>query len=101
MKPNKLLAIKPSTNKMKKYDAFFEYPDGSTKKVSFGARGYSDYLKHKSKTRRNRYITRHRANENWNQPDSPGALSRWILWPDGDAPTLDSAIQSFRQRFSL
>lgn len=104
MKPVKLISIKPSTNKIKKYDATFLYDDGAERKVSFGAAGYSDYLKHKDPERRDRYVMRHSVTEKplWEKkPDSPAALSRWILWPDGPAPTLEGAIRGFRSRFGL
>ena len=50
------------------------------KKVRFGAQGYSDYLQHKDEDRRQRYIDRHRTNENWRDPTTAGFWSRWILW---------------------
>ena len=53
------IIIKKSTNIDKKFDAVI---DGK-KKISFGAKGYSDYTKHKDKDRKDRYIDRHRKNE--------------------------------------
>lgn len=52
----------------------------SGKAVRFGASGYSDYLQHKDEDRRQRYIERHRKNENWRDPETAGFWSRWILW---------------------
>ena len=65
--------IKKSTNPDKKYDAF-----NYDKKISFGAAGYSDFTKHKDTERKNRYIDRHKKNENWSNPETAGFLSRFI-----------------------
>jgi hypothetical protein len=65
MKNILLLKIKKSDNPDKKYDAIFEH-DGRQKKISFGASGMSDYTKHHDDERKNRYLNRHRKNENWN-----------------------------------
>ena len=90
----KLISIKPSTKSTKKYMATFD--DG--KVVHFGAKGYSDFTIHKDESRKQRYITRHSANESWNNPQTPGALSRWILW---NKPTLQASIRDFKKRFNL
>lgn len=69
-----------------------------TKKIHFGAKGYSDYTLHKDPKRKRRYITRHKARENWKDPLTAGALSRWILW---NKPTLSGSIKDFEKRFKL
>ena len=90
--------LRRSHNPDKKWDAIFE-KEGKEKVVSFGARGYSDFTKHKNVTRKARYIKRHSGmGEHWNKPDTPGALSRWILW---NKPTLKGSLRDFRKRFSL
>jgi hypothetical protein len=66
--------IKKSSNPNKKYDALFE----DNKKISFGAASYSDYTKHKDPERKKRYIDRHRKNEDWNNVQTAGYLSRYI-----------------------
>jgi hypothetical protein len=58
----------------------------------------SDFTKHKDEERKQRYLDRHKANENWNKPDTAGALSRWILW---NKPTLRESIQDYKERFGL
>lgn len=90
----KLLRVKKANDGKHKYIAVFD--DG--KEVAFGAVGYSDMTKHGSETRKNRYLDRHRKNENWNDPQSPGALSRWILW---NKPSLRDSITDFKRRFDL
>lgn len=95
----RLKTIKRSHKKEKKWDAVFEKPDGKTLVVPFGARGMSDFTKHKDVTRRNRYIQRHgHMNEDWTDPTTPGALSRYILW---SKPSLKDSIRAYKKRFNL
>lgn len=106
----KLLRIEPSSKKEKKYDAIFMVDD-KEKKVSFGASGYRDYTLINDKNSkfylpkildRNvvkaSYIRRHREKENWNNPLSAGALSRYILW---NKKTLASSIKDYKKKFKL
>ncbi len=72
--------------------------DYVTRRIKFGARGYSDYTIHKDPARKERYLKRHAPNENWNDFLSPGALSRWILW---NKPTLSASISDYIRRFGL
>jgi hypothetical protein len=90
--------LRRSRNPEKKWDAVFD-KDGKEKVVSFGAKGYSDFTKHKNTTRKARYIKRHSGmGEHWNKPDTPGALSRWILW---NKPSLKGSLRDFRKRFNI
>ena len=94
-----LKAIRKSHRPEKKWDAVFVKPDGREIVTPFGARGMSDFTKHKDVTRRARYLRRHKGmGENWNDPTTPGALSRWVLW---NKPTLRGSIKDFKRRFSL
>ena len=94
-----LKVIRKSHKAEKKYDAIFVKPDGREITTSFGLNPYSDFTKHKDVTRRGRYLSRHKGmGENWNDPTSAGALSRWILW---NKPTLRRSIKDFKRRFSL
>jgi hypothetical protein len=96
----KLRTIRPSRKPEKKYDAVFVTEKGREKVVSFGAAGMSDFTKHKDKTRRARYLKRHAGmGENWNKPDTPGALSRWILW--GPSSSFRESVKTFRRRFRV
>jgi hypothetical protein len=90
----KLKSIKPSLRKDKKLVA--EFDDGT--KTHFGAKGMSDFTKHGDEERKERYIKRHRVNENWSDPKSAGALSRFVLW---NKPTLSASIQDYKSRFNL
>lgn len=68
------------------------------KTTHFGASGYSDYIHHKDPERKQRYINRHRKNENWKDPFSAGALSLYILW---NKPTLKSSILDYKKHFGF
>lgn len=97
----KLLDVKPSTAKGKKYMAIFCHCDGPPKckgkKVHFGAAGSQTYLDHHDKTKREAYIARHKVNENWNNPTSPGSLSVHLLW--GKTTSLKENIALFKKKF--
>lgn len=94
----KLKAIRKSHVAEKKYDAVFER-NGREVVQPFGQKGYSDFTKHKDVTRRARYLRRHKGmGENWRDPTSAGALSRWILW---NKPTFKASLADYKRRFGL
>ena len=90
--------IKKSTNSKKKYMAIFYDNDKKVKTTHFGANGMSDYTKHKDKSRRKRYLTRHRKREKWDNYMSAGSLSRWILW---NKPGFRESVADYKRRFKL
>ena len=92
----KLLSVTPSHKPEKKYDAKFETDTGRTKVVPFGAAGMDDFTKTHDTEQRARYLKRHTANEDWSKKDSPGALSRWILW--GESTSLLRNIANYKAR---
>ena len=101
----KLLSVKPSDRADKKYTATFCMCQGPTKccdkerkKVHFGAKNSSTYLDHNDDSKKSAYIARHRVNENFNKPMTPGSLSRFILW---NKTTLSASIADFKKRFNL
>lgn len=94
----KLLSIKPSTKADKKYMAIFETDAGRTKTTHFGAAGYDDFIKSKNEVKKAAYIARHKVNENFQNPTTAGALSRWILW---NKPTLSASIADYKRKFNL
>ena len=73
--------------------------DGRKKTVHFGAKGMDDYTITKDKEQRERYRTRHANNENWNNPMTAGALSRWVLW--GDSTSRATNISNYKKKFNL
>ncbi len=95
----KLVKITQSDRKGKKLMAVVENKkSGRTKTTHFGADGMSDFTIHKDEARKKRYLDRHRKNENWNDPTSAGALSRWILW---NKPSYKASVKDFKSRFNL
>lgn len=87
-----------SDNPKKKYMAIFDI-DNKKKTIHFGSAGMSDYTMNKDNERRKRYLDRHRKNENWNNPLTAGALSRWILW--GDSTSIEQNIKNFKKKFGF
>ena len=95
----RLKTIKRSHRVDKKWDAVFIKKDGKEIVTPFGQKGYSDYTKHKDKTRKNRYLKRHSGmGEHWNRPTTPGALSRWVLW---NKPSFKASVNDFKKKFNL
>jgi hypothetical protein len=82
--------------KGKKWRAIFK--DNSF--TDFGAIGYDDFTTFPEEVReerKKRYLKRHSGGrENWNDPYSAGALSRWILWNE---PTIEKSLRDYRRRF--
>ncbi len=93
----KRVEIKPSKIKGKKLTAVFYEDNKKIKTTHFGAEGMSDYTINKDDKRKDRYLSRHRARENWNSPMTAGALSRWILW---NKKTRSGSIKDFKNRFN-
>lgn len=94
------MVIEKGTAKNKKLKAIFYDDKGKKiKTAQFGMEGSSTYIDHKDKKLRSRYIDRHRTNENWNDPQSAGALSRYLLW--GTYTDLDKNIKAYKRRFKL
>ena len=96
----KLIAITRTYNNMKQFKAEFLLKNGKRKNVRFGTK--SNYVLNSDKTQQDRinYLKRHRAlNEDWNDPLSPGALSRYILW--GNSRNIDINIRDFKKLFNL
>lgn len=92
--------LKKSEIEGKKYTAVF-YDEADRKKIKtthFGCAGMSDYTKHKDDERKQRYLDRHKANENWEDYKTAGSLSRWILW---HKPTISASYNDYLKRFNL
>ena len=68
------------------------------KEVHFGQAGASDYTKHKDDERKERYIDRHKKNEDWGKSGvkSAGFWSRWLLW---NKKSLKASVSDINQRY--
>tara|TARA_R110002020_G_scaffold283026_1_gene498764 strand:+ start:657 stop:1007 length:351 start_codon:yes stop_codon:yes gene_type:complete len=98
-KPTKVVITK--SDRDKKMKAVFYNKDKKIKTTHFGAKGMSDYTIHKDDKRKERYLARHNpknTKENWNDPMTAGALSRYILW---NKKTLKDSINDYKRRFKL
>jgi hypothetical protein len=91
--------IRRSPNPRKKFRATLE--DGRF--VDFGARGYSDYTKHKNPSRKKAYLLRHgakKAGQKWGIGgiDTAGFWSRWYLWSE---PTIKGVERLMSKKFGI
>ena len=105
----KLQSIKKSEHPEKKYVAEFSITSAKTntktkKRIHFGANGMGDYIKFSKMSNKTgdehkeRYLNRHKKREDWNNPLTAGALSRWVLW---NKRSLRESISDFKSRFNL
>ena len=72
----------------------------NNKKVYFGQASASDFTIHKDEARKQRYINRHKNNENWTKSgiNTAGWWSRWILW---HKPTMKESYTDIKRCFSM
>ena len=84
--------ISKSRKNDKKFDAVI---DGK-KTISFGQKHASDYTIHKDLDRKERYINRHKKNENWNDPRTAGFYAKHILW---NKLTIEKSIADTNKQF--
>ena len=88
------VSITKSDKTDKRYKAVF---DGK-KTIHFGSKRGSTFIDHKDEAKKKAYLARHRVNENWDDPMTAGALSRWILW---NKKTFTESVNDFKKRFNL
>lgn len=86
----------PSKNKLKKYDIYVPITGtGKTKRVSFGAKGYKDFIEYYrqdpnlARERRQLYRLRHRR-DRIDNPYYSAFWSYWVLW---NKPTLGESLE--------
>jgi hypothetical protein len=107
MNKYKLLNIKSANDNKHKYTAtFLNMTTNRKKNVKFGAKGMGDFTIY-SKTlspeealeHKRLYLIRHAGmGEDWDNPITPGALSRWLLW---HLPILEESIKYYLQKFKI
>ncbi len=94
-----MIAIKLSNNKNKRFEADIIDKMGKSRKIYFGAKNGSTFIDHGDDTIKKNYIARHsKLNEDWKNPYSAGALSRYILW---EKQTLAEAIKNYQKLFNV
>ena len=90
------MIIAKSTRAGKRFMATF----ANGKVVHFGSAGGRTYIDHGDEAKRSAYIARHsKNNENWNNPYSPGALSKYIAW--GESSDINKNIAAFMKKFGV
>lgn len=94
----KLLSIVPSEKPDKKMKAMFEV-NGRARTIHFGQKKADDFTITKDKEQRERYLMRHKAREDWNDPLTAGSLAKWILW--GNSTNIHTNIAEFKKKFNL
>jgi hypothetical protein len=93
----KLVKFEKSTRDGKKYMVVTQ--DGDKKKtIHFGAEGYEDFTEHKDEKRKELYLKRHEAREDWTDPMTAGFWSRWILW---NKTSIKMSLSDTIKRFNL
>lgn len=90
-----IIYLSRSSNPRKKYMVKVK-----NKTIHFGAKDYSDYTIHKDVGRKQRYIQRHKTNEDWTKSgiDTAGFWSRWLLWGE---PSLTESIEKIEDKFNV
>ncbi len=86
------IIIKTSNKPNKKYMAIID----DNKTIHFGQAGASDYTIHNDKERKERYLARHRKNEQWDNPLTASFYATNLLW---NKPTLTESIKDTNSRF--
>ena len=68
------------------------------KTIHFGASGYSDMTQHKDPERKERYLARHKKNEDHTKSGikTAGFLSAGILW---NKPTIEASIADLNKKY--
>jgi len=100
----RLTELGPSLKPRFKMVARFETADGKVISTHFGASGYGDYPTYYKEdpemaaAKKAAYLARHVVREDWTDPTSAGALSRWVLW---NMSTVRSSIADYKRRFGL
>ena len=93
-----LTNVQHSPHKNKKLVATFTAPDGHTKNVHFGAKGYDDYTLTGNKEQRHLYRQRH-LKDLKDDPTTAGFLAFFILW--GDHTDITKNIRAYKKLFNL
>lgn len=88
-------ALLPSNKKDKKWMVIT--PDGK-KVIHFGNSNYEDMTIHGDESRKTAYLNRHRKRENWDNLNTAGCWSRWLLW---QYPSLNKSIKEMEKRFKI
>jgi len=92
--------VSKSDSEGKKYKIVLTYDDGKTKTIHIGQAGADDFTKTGDTAQKDRYITRHKKNENWTKSgiDTAGFWSRWLLW---NKSSLSASKKDIKNKFNV
>jgi hypothetical protein len=96
----KLFTVKKSHKPEKKWNFTFKNKKtGHTFTTAAGATGYQDYTQHHDRTRRKRYLFRHKKDLKTGDPTKAGFLSYYVLW--GNSTSFKENLEAYKRRFHL
>ena len=96
------LSLKRSEKPEKKYVVELKTDAGRVKRIHFGDSSLKDYTLFSAAEREERkrlYLARHKAREDWSNPETPGFWSRHVLW--GDTPSVRHNLKLTLERHHL
>ena len=91
----KFESLTPSSRKTKRFRIEFSHPK---KIIHFGQRGGNTYIDHKDDLKRENYLKRHLANEDWSEVNA-GSLSAFLLW--GPSSDLKSNLRYYLRKYGI
>lgn len=89
---------KANDNKHKFVVALQNMKTMKAKYIKFGAKGMDDFTITKNEEQKERYIARHKKNENWNDPTTAGFWSKNVLW---NKPTIHKSLWETINKYKL
>jgi len=93
-----MIAIVSLSNRKDKKYSVVVVADGKARTVHFGASGYDDLTVHHDEKRKQLYIKRHGANEDWNDPYKPGFWAKNLLW---NKETLEESAKDIEENHDI
>ncbi len=92
--------VSKSDNSKKKYKIVLTYDDGKTKTIHIGQAGADDFTKTGDEKQKDRYLTRHKKNENWGKSGitTAGFWSRWLLW---NKSSLSASKKDIEKKYNI
>tara|TARA_R110002012_G_scaffold289978_1_gene483387 strand:+ start:30 stop:329 length:300 start_codon:yes stop_codon:yes gene_type:complete len=92
--------VSKSDNPKKKYKIVLTYDDGKTKTIHIGQSGADDFTKTGDEKQKDRYITRHKKNENWSKSGitTAGFWAKHLLW---NKSSLSASKKDIEKKYNI
>jgi len=96
----KVEILKSNRNDKRFVAIFYDSDNKKIKTTHFGLKNpkIGTFIDHQNKEMKLNYLKRHIKNEKWNDFETAGSLSRFILW---NKPTLVASLNDYKRRFNL